>query len=440
MALTYERLGNLKIEEKSDEVFSMKQKWLSKAKPIRCNMALIFFLLFAYSVLGIPKTIWAIGNIHFGRIEINPGFSIKETYNNDVDTSDPDIGEDLITSLSAGLQIKWPLRRHLLQADWSFSSPYHKKYGDQWDYKQYKLATMGQFLFGRGGKNFELELNHSYIQSSDAPELGENRQKRQEHHFTPKLKVNIKDNLRLDLSYNYREYTYEEDVDDTHKQDGFLFSMNIRLMPKTSAFIAGQYRKINYEEDDSRNNSNDSAIGALSMGIHWEATAKLAGQISGGYQKKVYESNQRDRIYTWTVMVDLVHRMSDDTKITLGIDRGEREYSYGDYINNYTLNKIQVTYQHQLTYKIGTSLGYTYEYDDYQGKIPVDELDEERENNRNDTIKVIDFGLKYQIQEWFSTDLNYTYKYRGSKGYEYFTEHDYDYTNQIISVSLGLLF
>ncbi len=369
---------------------------------------------------------WAVGNIHFGLIEINPGFHVKETYNDNVDVDDPDSHGDWITSLSAGVKMKWPLKQHTIESDWLVTKPQYAKY-TKWNYTEYRLSARGDFLFGWGGRQFRLDLKHLSLKSSDSPELGEYRRKRKEDQFTPRLKINIKDNIQLDLGYGYRKSRYEDQIDQSDSKDENYYStaLNLKIASKTTVFFSARRGWIDYE-----NHSNNSTSLAIIPGIRWEVTAKLYSQLSAGFQWKDYKDKTQKDTETMLVMFDLTHTLSDFTKVKLNLDIGERDYAFDLWIedsirtiyDNYKLYKINISSNHQLTYKVGFNLGMTYEYDNYQ-KI-----------DRQDKISLLDFGIKYQIQEWLFLDCGFKYKHRSSDG----KNPANGYTNKIYSLSLGL--
>jgi len=325
--------------------------------------------------------LWAVGNIHLGLIEIYPGFYLKETYNDHVDADNPKSGSDWITSFSSGIHLRWPFRQHTIQGNWAITIPRYAKQ-TEWNYNEHHLYTKGNFLFGRGGNQYILELTQLSVKKADAPELGEPRRKRRENHFAPKIKVNFKDNLRLDFGYELSKYRYDDHLDD-RDENHYVVTMNIRIFPKTSAFFSTKRGWIEHGNSD-----NDSNF----------------------------------RINTWVVMVDLTHRISDFTTVTLGIDRGEREYSDSDQFKNYILNNIIISCNHQLTYMVRTNLDFTYEFDKYQ-RI-----------SRKDRIYSLGFGVQYQPKMWLFTNLGLQHSHRTTTG----DNDGTDYNNTVFSLSIGL--
>ncbi|MEW6382098.1 MAG: outer membrane beta-barrel protein [bacterium] len=396
--------------------FGLKGMWWRRAPVL-----IVFLLLFSA-----PES-WAVGNIHLGQMEIHPGFLTRRTYYKMVDVDNPNRGSDWVTAYSPGLKVEWPIRQHTINGDWLLNFiRYHDH--DAWNYRGRQLSTRGNFLFGQGGRQLTLDLGHVQNRSDEPAELTESRRMRTENRWTSKLGINLNDNLRLDLSYNLNTYRYKDDSSslnnsinslDNRDEDHYETSINVRIKPKTVAFVSGHYYQSDYRDD--RRDSDDSETWTVGPGLRWDATAKLSGQIRAGFSWKKYR--ERDSIDTAVAMVDLTHRASDRTRFAFGLERGQREYSWSEEeFNRYTLNQVRISLDHQLTYKVKVLSGFTYEFDKYQ-------------HPRRDSIYAWHLGLRYQIQEWLATDFKYENRHRESGGDQPAT----DYDNNIFSLSLGLV-
>jgi len=383
-------------------------------------LGLLFFLSF-FS----PSKSWAVGNIHLGLIEINPGLQTKIAHYQLIDEDAPDLGGDWITTYSPGIKVEWPVRQHTIKCDWLLNFPHYHKNSER-DYTGDSFSTHGNFVFGQGGRQVTLGLGHTQIVSDEPADILDSRRKRRENKLSSQLGVNFNNNLRLDLSYDLNTYRYEgnnlDDLDDLDEnQLGTV--INVRVQPKTEAFISAR----NYQNNYKKGSARDSSKWTVGPGIRWDATAKLSGQISGGFSWRDYEKGET--ISTWVVTVDLTHQASDLTKLSFGIDKGERDHSFYDEngiecFNNYAFHRVRLSFDHQLTYKVKALSGFTYEYDNYHGIL------------RKDHIYSWRLGLKYQIQEWLFTELGFEQRHRNCTGDEIYL--DTVYTNNIYSLSLGL--
>lgn len=379
----------------------------------------------------------AVGNIHLGQMEVHPGFLVRQTHYRVVDVDEPASGGDWVTSYSPGLKVEWPIQQHTIKGDWLFNFLQYREH-KSWNYQGRQLSTNGNFQFGQGGRQLILDLGHVQNRSDEPAELTESRRMRTENRFTSKLGINCNDNIKWDLSYNLNIYRYSDSTYSLDNRNGHHYetSINVRVKPKTAAFISCQYNQSDYK--DSRRSSDDSETWSIGPGLRWDATAKLSGQIKAGFGRKKYREGED--INTALAMIDLTHRASDRTSFTFGLERGEREYSgfqFGESgrivgnFNKYTLHQIRISFDHQLTYKVKVLSGLTYEYDKYR-----DDFDwrGNRQDPRVDSIFAWRIGLRYQIQEWLITDLRFENRHRQSKGDAPGT----DYDNNIFSFSLGL--
>lgn len=384
----------------------------------------LFLLL---SLFSVSKS-WAVGNIHLGLMEVHPGFQVKQTYYQRINEDDPDSSGDWVTTYSPGIKMNWPIRQHTIKADWLFGfNRYHKNKNQ--NYTGENLSTNGNFVFGQGGRQITLNLGHTQIVTDDAGYVGESRRKRRENRLASKLGVNFNNNLRLDFSYGLNTYRYDNRGGENYDLDNvnlnqFETAINVRVQPKTEAFISGRYYQYNYQYDHN-GIDDDSSSWTVGPGIRWDATAKLSGQISGGFSQKSYKNGEN--INTWVVAVDLTHHTSDFTKISLGLDKGDRDHSLSgrENFDNYAFNQGRLSLDHQLTYKVKFLSGFTYEYDKYRG---ID---------RQDNIYAWRLGLNYQIQEWLVTNLGFEQRHRDCHGNDdLYLESDYN--DNICSLSLGL--
>ncbi|MEW5800735.1 MAG: outer membrane beta-barrel protein [bacterium] len=389
-------------------------------------------LLFLLSFFPVPES-WAVGNIHFGLMEIHPGIQIKRTYRRLVDEDDSDSGDDWVTTYSPGLKVQWPIRQHALKCDWLLQYPRYDKHSN-WNYDGQRLSTVGNFLFGLGGRQITLELGHLQVKTDEPADISESRRKFEQSRLSSKLGINLNNNLRLDFSYSQENYDYQNSDLDDQKIYQYAASVNVRIKPKTVAFISGIHTKHDYNDV-----VNDSGTWTIGPGLRWDATAKLSGQISGGYSWKDYET--QDSLNTWVIKVDLTHRLTDHTNLSLGIDKGERDHSVlkrdengnikydangnmEEDFDNYAFQQVRISLDHQLTYKVKALSGFTYEYDKYHGIY------------RQDTVFSWRLGLRYQIQEWMVTDVEFEKRHRDSAGEGFYAASGYD--NNIFSLSLGL--
>ena len=384
------------------------------------------FLLFLFPV----SKSWAVGNLHLGLIEIHPGLQVKRNYYQTIYEDNPDLGGDWITTFSSGIRAQWPIRQHTIKCDWAINFPRYSKNTD-WNYTGQQLSTSGNFVFGQGGRQMTLDLGYNKAVTDEPADLGETRRKHKDDKLSSKLGINLNNNLRLDFSYDLNTYTYDDYRADDREDNQFGTAINVRVQPKTEAFISGRHYQLDYKEGVA----NDSSVWTIGPGIRWDATAKLSGQISGGFAWRDYK--EREKINTWVVMVDLTHKASDFTRVSLGIDKGERDHSIYNYEKNaedfdtYAFHQLRISFDHQLTYKIKALSGFTYEYDKYHGI------------ERQDHLYSWRLGLKYQIQEWLVTDMGFEQRNRTCggdsyrhQGYEYLEP---DYNNNIYSFSLGLV-
>ena len=104
---------------------------------------------------------------------------------------------------------------------------------------------------------------------------------------------------------------------------GYLY---YRILPKTSAFLEYDRRNIDYDTfSNFTDNKSDSAL----LGLKWGINERSQGVIKGGYAWKDFDSASKEDYDTWTLSVDLGHRFTDYTALSLVNKRIVKEATTG---------------------------------------------------------------------------------------------------------------
>ena len=250
------------------------------------------------------------------------------------------------------------------------------------------------------------------------------------------------DRIRVEASYRNFLEEYHEFADKwqnklDHEPGIALF---YKFLPKTSALV--EYR-VQLREYTEQQNAGDNSKGAKSdtsqdfiyhkgfIGLHWDASAKINGDLKVGIGYKDYENDKNwdNEDYgeetTWIAETKLTYQLFQKTQLNTKLMRQVKDSTSAD-STRYTDTMFGIGAKQMFTDKLTGKVDLSYTYDDYDAYNGADE--------RQDDTYMARLGLDYQIQEWLTAGVNYTYKQRESN------DNDKDYTNNRVAFTVGAAF
>ena len=354
----------------------------------------------------------AIGNIHMGKLEIDPYVSVKEIWTDNVYFTPTDELRDRITRLVPGVKLLFPFGMHSIEAEY---------YGVSDRYNTYRGEdTTDQF--GRGvvdlafGSNFGLMISDWYRKDHEG--RGESATGFIEVYRanTPKASAFYQLAGRSKVQVDYSRTSFNFMISNFRDRDeelvaGYLY---YRFFSKTSVFIEYDHQSADYTYPQYSpggiplDNTEDSAL----IGITWEATAKSKGTIKAGRTKKDFESDTLRDLTMWSWYIDIDHHFSDLTHLKL---RGMREPNEAKLSGTsyYITTGVGADFSHRMLSKTDLLLEASYGTDDFS-------------NARKDKTSLLGGGLKYWVKDWFDIAVEYRERKRDSNvDSADYTEHRY---------------
>ncbi len=387
---------------------------------------LVFCLVLSFLMLLSAHAIAQEGKLQFGNLKIIPGITLQGLYDDNIylgngSNKTTELEEsDLITHVmpALGFNYSLPERGSLFLGYMGDLAYYRDNSKNDWQTHKGILA-----LNYNAPGGLILGIDYVYTDAEDPYgsdsqyKLGTPLTERSLNDGKGKIGYNLGSRFKILAFYNYYEQDYDLAADYTQDYDinevgaGF----QIRLLPKTWGFIRYHYGEQDYFTHKAADNVTEKTDAdfdwsRVNAGLTWDDGAKLAGELNAGYMWRNFENerdsngNKYEDKETWIADTSVTYLATANTSLTLNIysalrttGAGSNEY-YEDVGGSLSLKQIFFT-------KFTLSLGGTYSTNDYN--LPVAKKKEEE--NRLGSI-----GLDYQIQDWLSAGVNYTYREKES--------------------------
>ena len=411
---------------------SMK-KYLSNValRYYRNHESLLFIFVFLFFLFGLikPPCAWCIQNIHFGSLEVHPFFSFAEGYVDNVYLAPKGYEKSsAYRSFTPGLRCDWNKLKYRIKLGYTFQSFKYDQRGVE-DKNLYDLDSVFNFKFGKSGHGLDLDGGYRYRKTSD-PYTSEDRTEVHKDTIASfGFRINMRDRIGIGINSSMDQLRYVEGSTALRRnRDIVKISPKIIIKPftKTGILLEYQYSSNEYR-DRIYAESPDSETHSALTGFEWEATEKLSGAIKAGYQWRDYDDPNGTVTRspeTWKVEVDLKQTFSEFTSLKLNLERRieDTDYQYGGQTAQYFYsNQVELSLDHQLTYKVGTWIDLSYTLSDYHN------------TPREDQIWQFDLGFDYQFLDWIWGHFDYNARIRESNTI-------FDYQSSQFNLGLNLVF
>jgi hypothetical protein len=400
------------------------------------------------------------GNIQFGRVLINPGFTVKGEYNDNVfkeadhtfkkgtvDEFTEGKSEDFIFTLSPF--IKASLERNA-------GDPFGFEFGykgekeifvDLENEDTFNHYIDGVVELGGAGGRTDMELGGYYHQTtqSSSSEFDSNLNPRSER-FDKAVFADANWQLtqlfRLNLNTKFADVTYDEpslDVEEASTWDlgGTVFwQYSIPL----EFGLKYNFRSIDYEINLP---NSDSTTNSVSGVVIWEPTSTLTAELELGVESRDYEEDEdnipdQDRTDARVKLVVAYHP-TDRSRFSL---TGTREIADSTFDSGLPLGRIQsvevtsalARWQQKLGLKMESDISLGWDNLNYS-ELALDSASSSGQiQAREDNIFLAGAALNYDIQKWLRTRAEYRFRTNQSNF------GDKDYEQSIISLSMTAVF
>jgi hypothetical protein len=231
--------------------------------------------------------------------------------------------------------------------------------------------------------------------------------------------------------YDLYKQKYADDIDYTQNwtTNKFGIGFQMRVLPKTWAFLRYYYQQQNFDTDlfgtTSQNNASNKQ-NSISGGLRWDTGAKLGGELNFGWAWLSFD-NARDRYgrkyegnSTWIAATSIRYQMLARTRLTFDVARAMRPTG-SDRREYYDDTAVGINIGQDLPYKFSMTAGFIYSRNDYNTQVsPFSQSAADRtDNNYNANV-----SFKYRIRTWLDASLGYRYMKKDSNDvFQSFTDN-----------------
>lgn len=339
--------------------------------------------------------------LQVGPVIVNPALTLKETWRDNVFSTENDTESDFVTSVSPEVVLRFPFRMHELSAG---ASADFLMYSDNSD-----LDTETFEFFGRGdftiGDRVQLKLWDVYLDGEESPLDSPNGTTDPYTSNTAAFsgRYALADVSKVQLDYTRTSLDYPDSDYRTRNEDLVALYLYYRVMPNTLAFVEYDFKNVAYDDSDFMDSTSHSGL----VGATWEISQGTNGTAKVGYAAKNYAEASLDDYSTWTASVDLKHQLTELASLRLRAMRDVNEPKYVD-TRYYTTTGVTATFVYRFLDRLSGSVDAGYGVDTYSNALPG------QDSAREDKTARFGVGAKYSFNSWLDFALNYGHTNRDS--------------------------
>jgi Putative beta-barrel porin 2 len=390
------------------------------------------------------------GRIHSGNLKVIPGITVEEVYDDNIYLGNgtnrtTELEEsDWITHIKPGIMVDYGFagQRGGLTLGYQGDLAYYDD-NDQNDWRNH-TGIFGLNYSAPGGLFFG--VNNVYTSAEDPYgsdsqyKLGVAQTKRWENDLGSKLGFVFSNRLKVIGFYNYykQDYKEREDFSQDYDDNEFGTGLEMKVFPKTWGFIRYHYGERDYYShpaivngvatNSTNRNDADFDWHRVNMGLNWDSGAKLSGEVNFGYQWLDYDNrldpvgNRYEDKDTWIASTAVNFEATKTTTLSLSIWRqvtptGSNTKEF------YEDTGVGLSLEQVFLAKFTLSVIGNYSSNDYN--MPA----VKKKNNDNYGAGI---GLDYDIQDWLSAGVKYSYSKKDSN----YRADEYSDNQFSLSVSL----
>ncbi|RJR31848.1 MAG: hypothetical protein C4576_31445 [Desulfobacteraceae bacterium] len=376
---------------------------------------------------GVSSSAWAQagGRINFGKLKVMPGIGVQEVYDDNIflgngsNNTDEREESDWITNVQPQLLLNYSLEeRGTINLGYQGNYAYYNDNGQN-DWKSHSILS-GIDYTAPGG--LILGLSNSYVDTAD-PYGSENQYKlgqqtkRWNDVLTTKLGYTFADRWRVIGYMNYykQEYDLDQDFSQNYDSKEFGGGVQMRVMPKTWAFLSYLYGKREYNDTPpgtgvTAQNNTDLTWQRVNAGLTWDPGGKLRGDLSFGYAWEDPDNpvdpfgNQREDRKLWTAATRVSYVATATTTLNFTIQRTTRD-SGANTAEYFEDTGVGIGLIQELYYRLSLTANFLYSMNEYN--LPV-------ANPKEQDNYLFTVGLDYKLLDWLIANTSYTYNRKDS--------------------------
>ncbi|ETR72912.1 MAG: hypothetical protein OMM_01350 [Candidatus Magnetoglobus multicellularis str. Araruama] len=394
-------------------------------------------------ILLSTQPIFAQGNIHYGRLNVNPQVGISLEHNNNIFSESKDEIEDVILKIKPGIQFEYldyrPNNYFQSGYDLEFASYFKRNNNNYQKHAPYLLCGM------QTPTGFIVRFSERFMKTADplgsATQYGKGRRTaRTENtldftfgqYFTDRLSIEA---MYQNFAIRYRDANRDQWQDRT--DNIFSLGMYMLLTESRKTSMLAEYRFTNgtYERQVPADNSQDHNINTFLVGFRFEPGSKLMGSAKLGYEGKSFDNsldmygNRYEDNSTWVIETNIQFQMTPITNLGFQFIRsieGAPDRDAASYVDT----NIGFNLMHQVQHKTFFKSGLSWVNSDYRDEIPGIA-------NKYFNLYKLFFGLDYKIQEWMTTSCQYSYETKTASHSDWYSS---EYSTSSLFVEVNAMF
>lgn len=357
-------------------------------------------------------------NLSYGKLQINPFFSVRETYSTNISRTDSDEEHDWITTLTPGVAFRY--HKHPFRFETQYSARV-KEYARRGDTDDTGHTAQGQVKYRSGplfaGAKIGYNLETSPLDVSTSDRLETSRLNYTAHVGIEPGKSTFKLSGKH-MIYNVQEETFDYlDYETDQGKLSWRYDLS-REWGLRGDFTAGRQ---GYNEG-----RNDNDFQEYSLGAQWKPNKRFGMILDVGYRDESYDTDT-DPGSTSDYSSSVVRL----TSLWQPWEDGSFTFSYGHSTKNSTLanyvtqDRFTTKYEHTISEKLTANTSVEYS----TGEESDDAV--AQDSKRHLRIRT---GANYQLAPGVSSGLTYSY---GEK----MTDDDTgEYLSHRVSLNVGIQF
>ena len=413
----------------------------------------IVFLLICLGLFVWEPSVFAVGNIHIGRVKIHPKLSYKAEYNDNIFYENQNTQSDVIHIITPGVDVSFSGNEgNFLSAGYRLSVARYSDY-DENNYKDHRADFAGGYKTGTG---FFLKVWDNYQNTGDP--FGSDEEFRlgvQTKRWNNLAKLNagyeFAEKYSIEGIYrNFRE-RYDLTADQVRDRTGNTYGAALfyKLTGKTALFGQYLHQKIEFDRQDSglianaalmtvwnSANSQDHEINSYFIGARVIPGGILTGELKLGYSTIEFQNSadvngnpyNDDSYFIMEASID--YHPLEKTSLSLTIQRSKQVSvsadTAGDVSATYLKTDAGLELTQNFTHRISMNAGLDWSHRDYLDVSPGNP-------DKYFNLYTAKLGADYLIGSWLTVGLEYQYRDNQASDTQYSTD---EYTVNSVGIKV----
>lgn len=395
--------------------------WKRSLRSIYICIGLIVSLMLS------THSIFAEGNIHYGRLNVKPKISSSISHESNILSEASDEIEDTILVLQPGIMVDYLDERpgNYFQTGYNLELASYFKRNDNNYQKHQPYLRFGM----QTPSGFITRFSEQFMKTADPygsdNSYGKGRKTgRSENTIDITFGHFFTDRLSIETMFQLNGLRYRDSTDQHQDRTDKIITLGMYMLlthsRKTSLLAEYQYTDGTYDRQKS-STSEDHKINTFLVGLRFEPGGKLMGSAKIGFEGKSFDNPKavisgNEYSYednsTWVIETNVFFQMSEITNLGFRFIRsieGSPDRDAASYVDT----NIWFDLNHKIQHKVYFNSGLNWVNSDYR-----DERD--GKPNKYFNLYSLYFGFKYNMKEWLDVTGKYLYETKTASHSSYY--------------------